>query len=269
MFFYILFFKLLTLKVSIADPGPTLVDSESYKPAQSSYNYYGYRQGQLQTPSPYLNKRHPDSNTYSNSEQSSSSIASSYGNLPTKTTANQCKLHITCPSKIIKKFCLKINIMMFRCKKSSFIRYSRTSWYRFRRKKNTSFNNKNFFRTTRPIWKTRSSRSKWSTWFTRSTRYRKKPKSSFLIFRFISFKGRDGYTNIKSAFFAALNNTYSLQTDSSIVIWDDILLNKNNHLNNQTGVYYAPINGLYEFSLTVCVPANHIVCSKKKKIFFV
>ncbi len=82
---------------------------------------------------------------------------------------------------------------------------------------------------------------------------------SSIIFFFL-FQGRDGYSNIKSAFFVTLNNTYSLQTDSSIIIWDDILLNKNNNLNNHTGIYYAPINGLYEFSLTVCVPANHIVC---------
>jgi len=70
--------------------------------------------------------------------------------------------------------------------------------------------------------------------------------------------GRDGYSNVKSAFFVALNGTFSLQSDASIIIWDDILLNKNNHMNNQTGIYYAPIDGLYEFSLTVCVPANHI-----------
>lgn len=73
--------------------------------------------------------------------------------------------------------------------------------------------------------------------------------------------GRDGYTNVKSAFFVALNGTYLLKSESSIIIWDDVLLNKNNHLNNNTGIYYAPINGLYEFSLTVCVPANHIVRS--------
>lgn len=76
---------------------------------------------------------------------------------------------------------------------------------------------------------------------------------------FHQHSGRDGYTNVKSAFFVALNNTYSLQSDSSVIVWDDILLNKYHHLNNQTGIYHAPINGLYEFSLTVCVPANHIV----------
>ncbi len=83
-------------------------------------------------------------------------------------------------------------------------------------------------------------------------------KSLFFLSR--SIQGRDGYSNIKSAFFVALNNTYSLQTDTSIIVWDDILLNKNNHLNSQSGIYYAPTNGLYEFSLTVCVPANQIVC---------
>lgn len=73
--------------------------------------------------------------------------------------------------------------------------------------------------------------------------------------------GRDGYTNLKSAFFVALNRTYALQESSAVIIWDDVILNKNSHMNNNTGIYYAPINGLYEFSLTVCVPANHIVSS--------
>ena len=57
----------------------------------------------------------------------------------------------------------------------------------------------------------------------------------------------------------ALNQTFALQESSAVVIWDDVILNKNLHLNNNTGIYIAPINGLYEFSLTVCVPANHIV----------
>jgi hypothetical protein len=81
---------------------------------------------------------------------------------------------------------------------------------------------------------------------------------------FFARLGRDGYSNVKSAFFVALNATFSLQTDASIVVWDDVLLNKNSHLNNQTGIYYAPINGLYEFSLTVCVPANQIVIRTKR-----
>ncbi|CAF0942907.1 unnamed protein product [Rotaria sp. Silwood1] len=70
--------------------------------------------------------------------------------------------------------------------------------------------------------------------------------------------GRDGYSNLKSAFFVALNKSYSLQDSAAIIIWDDVILNKNLNLNNNTGIYYAPINGLYEFSLTVCVPANQI-----------
>ncbi len=81
-----------------------------------------------------------------------------------------------------------------------------------------------------------------------------------LFFSTILFQGRDGYSNLKSAFFVAINKTYSLQESSAVIIWDDVILNKNNNLNNNTGIYYAPINGLYEFSLTVCVPANHIVC---------
>jgi len=84
-----------------------------------------------------------------------------------------------------------------------------------------------------------------------------KKKYLFLI---ILFQGRDGYSNLKSAFFVALNKTYALQDNSAIIIWDDVILNRNYNLNNNTGIYYAPINGLYEFSLTVCVPANHIVC---------
>ncbi len=81
-----------------------------------------------------------------------------------------------------------------------------------------------------------------------------------MFFSIIFFQGRDGYSNLKSAFFVAINKTYLLQENSAIIVWDDVILNKNNNLNNNTGIYYAPINGLYEFSLTVCVPANHIVC---------
>lgn len=95
MFYYILFVKFFTLLVIIADPGPTLTETETLKAPQSSYNYYGFRPAQLQTASPYLNKRNPDS--HSNSQQSYSSVAPSYG----KSAANQCKLHIHCPSKKI------------------------------------------------------------------------------------------------------------------------------------------------------------------------
>jgi len=85
--------------VVIADPGSSLINSDSNNPPQSSYNYYGFRPALLQTPSPYLNKRNPDSN--SNSQQSYSSVAPPYGNFPTRSAANQCKLHIHCPSKKI------------------------------------------------------------------------------------------------------------------------------------------------------------------------
>ncbi len=97
MFYYILFINFFTLSVIIADPGPSVIDSDSQNAPQSSYNYYGFRSAPLQTPSPYLNKRNPDSN--SNSQQSFSSVAPSYDNLPTRSAANQCKLHIHCPSK--------------------------------------------------------------------------------------------------------------------------------------------------------------------------
>jgi len=84
-------------------------------------------------------------------------------------------------------------------------------------------------------------------------------REKFFFHTFLFFQGRDGYSNLKSAFFVAINKTYALQESSAVIIWDDVILNKNNNLNNNTGIYYAPINGLYEFSLTVCVPANHIV----------
>ncbi|CAF0743146.1 unnamed protein product [Didymodactylos carnosus] len=71
-------------------------------------------------------------------------------------------------------------------------------------------------------------------------------------------RGRDGYVGVKSAFFAALNGTFALQDDTAIIVWDDIILNYSEHLNKTTGIYFAPISGLYEFSLTVCVPANYI-----------
>ncbi len=86
-----------------------------------------------------------------------------------------------------------------------------------------------------------------------------KKKILFFSSTFIFFQGRDGYSNLKSAFFVAINKTYALQKSSDIIVWDDVILNKNNNLDNNSGIYSAPINGLYEFSLTVCVPANHIV----------
>jgi len=109
MFNYILFFKFVTLSVIIADPGLSAINPDAHKslpPAAAPFNYYGYRQAQaqqqLQTASPYLNKRNPDTDTYSNFQQSQSSLASPYGNVPTRSSANQCKLHINCPSKKIK-----------------------------------------------------------------------------------------------------------------------------------------------------------------------
>jgi hypothetical protein len=91
--------------VVIADPGSPTVDSNSYIPQPPPpYNYYGHRQAQsqqqLETPSPYLNKRNPNSNIYSDPQQTYSSVAAPpYGNVPTRSSANQCKLHINCPSK--------------------------------------------------------------------------------------------------------------------------------------------------------------------------
>ncbi len=95
MFSYIFSLELLIFSVIIADPGLSSSNSDSYKaqPPPSSYNYYGYQQAQLQTASPYLNKRNPDGSAYS------SGVASPYGNVPVRSTANQCKLHINCPSK--------------------------------------------------------------------------------------------------------------------------------------------------------------------------
>ncbi|CAF3538442.1 unnamed protein product [Rotaria sp. Silwood1] len=194
-----------------SDPAVPPIDSNSYiYPSRPSYDYYGYRQAQsqekqVQTPSPYLNKRNPDSNMYPNSQQSYSSIASSYGNNPTRPSANQCKLHINCPNA----------------------------------RNRVTLDIQGPAGPPGPPGK-------------QGMQGPSGPPG------LPGPPGRDGYSNIKSAFFVALNNTYFLQTDSSIVIWDDILLNKNNNLNNNTGIYYAPINGLYEFSLTVCVPANHI-----------
>jgi hypothetical protein len=98
MFYYILFFGFLILSVIIADPNQPLNDANIYAPPPPPpYNYYGYQQAQsrqqLQTPSPYLNKRNPNNDAYSNSQQSS------YGTASTRPSANQCKLHINCPSK--------------------------------------------------------------------------------------------------------------------------------------------------------------------------
>ncbi|CAF1470284.1 unnamed protein product [Adineta steineri] len=209
MFYYNLFFGFLLISIIIADQYQPSNIPNPYAPPPSSYNYYGYRQAQsqqqLQTPSPYLNKRNPNNDLYSNPEQSYSSIASTYGTTRTKAAANQCKLHINCPNA----------------------------------KSRVTLDIQGPAGPPGPLGKQGIQGPGGPPGLTGPP-------------------GRDGYSNVKSAFFVALNNTFSLQTDSSIVVWDDIILNKNYNLNKTTGIYYAPISGLYEFSLTVCVPANQI-----------
>ncbi len=94
--FYSIVLELIIISVIItADPGPS-VNAGSYaaqQPAPSPYNYYEYR-SQQQTPSPYAGKRNPNNNY-----PDQSSLAPTYGNPPAKSSANQCKLHINCPSK--------------------------------------------------------------------------------------------------------------------------------------------------------------------------
>lgn len=89
MFSYILALEIGLFVLIIADPNLAPVQSDSQQQqshsSPSPYNYYGYRQ----TPSPYQRNSHSD--TYSS--------GSSYGNTPRRTSANQCKLHINCPSK--------------------------------------------------------------------------------------------------------------------------------------------------------------------------
>ncbi|CAF0948336.1 unnamed protein product [Adineta ricciae] len=208
MIYHIFTFGLLTLPVLLTEP----IIPNSYGPVSpSSYNYYAYQpsqqqQQQPQTPSPYLNKRNPNNDPYSNSQQSYSSIATAYGSAGSKTSSSkQCKLHINCPNA----------------------------------RNRVTLDIQGPAGPPGPPGK-------------QGMQGPSGPPG------LPGPPGRDGHSNIKSAFFVALNNTYSLQADSSIIVWDDILLNKNYHLNRTTGIYYAPINGLYEFSLTVCVPANHI-----------
>lgn len=89
---------LFLLTIIHADPGPPLINQNENIPPVS-YNYYGYQPRQSpvqpQTPSPYLYKRNPNGNTYSNPPPSP------YGTVSTaRPASNQCKLHINCPSKI-------------------------------------------------------------------------------------------------------------------------------------------------------------------------
>ncbi len=93
----LVFVLIIISVISKADPGPPINSG-----SPSSYNYYEYRapqqqqqQQQHQTPSPYSGKRNPNIN-YSPDQ---SSLAATYGNTPVRSTANQCKLHINCPSK--------------------------------------------------------------------------------------------------------------------------------------------------------------------------
>ena len=85
----LIFVLIIKAVISIADPGPP---NNSGSP--SSYNYYEYRTPQ-QTPSPYAGKRNQNSN-YSPDQNSP---AAAYGQVQGRSTANQCKLHINCPSK--------------------------------------------------------------------------------------------------------------------------------------------------------------------------
>jgi len=88
-----------------------VVDSNSYVPQPPPHGYY---QPPSETPSPYLNKRTPVSNIYPDPQQSYSSPAVPYGNVPRKSSANQCKLHINCPSKRKKEEnFIFINIFLF------------------------------------------------------------------------------------------------------------------------------------------------------------
>ncbi len=93
----LVFVLIIISVISKADPGPPINSG-----SPSSYNYYEYRapqqqqqQQQQQTPSPYAGKRNQNIN-YSPDQ---SSLAATYGNTPVRSTANQCKLHINCPSK--------------------------------------------------------------------------------------------------------------------------------------------------------------------------
>ena len=103
--FHTIVFGLILLSAFItADPNP--VDNSGAYGAQPPppYNYYeshSQQQQQQQTPSPYANKRNQNSNNYPDQQQQyhSSSVAATYGATPTKSSANQCKLHINCPSK--------------------------------------------------------------------------------------------------------------------------------------------------------------------------
>jgi hypothetical protein len=96
MFHCPLLMGLIGLTIVHVDMGQVpVVDSINAPPPP--YNYYDYQarqsQQQLQTPSPYLQKRNPNGNSYVNA------APSPYSTVASRTAANQCKLHINCPSK--------------------------------------------------------------------------------------------------------------------------------------------------------------------------
>jgi hypothetical protein len=95
--FYSIVFALIIISVIItADPGPPINTGSYAAKPPPPYNYQEYRSQQQQTPSPYAGKRNQNNNNYPDQ----SSLASTYGNTPPRvSSANQCKLHINCPSK--------------------------------------------------------------------------------------------------------------------------------------------------------------------------
>lgn len=92
-----------------ADPGP-VANADPYAPQAPPppYNYYDYqsqqRQQQGAPSSTNSGKRSQYSNMQPDQQYPSSSLAVTYGNAANrKTAANQCKLHINCPSKLLSK----------------------------------------------------------------------------------------------------------------------------------------------------------------------
>lgn len=120
--FYSIVLTLILISISItADPG---LAGTNDTPPPSPYNYYQYQQ--QQTPSPYSGKRNPSNHHPSDQ----SSLASTYGNIPGRSAANQCKLHINCPSKENdNEEILEMIMLHFRCTKSGNIGYSRATGY--------------------------------------------------------------------------------------------------------------------------------------------
>ena len=114
------------------------------------YNYYEYRSS---TSSPYSNKRHQ---TY---------VDQQYPPTPRTTSANQCKLHINCPSK--SNFTLQPHPPhpRFRREKPRDVGHSRTGW------------------TTGTIGQTGRPGTEWSTRFARSARSRRLHESEIGVFR--------------------------------------------------------------------------------------